>query len=146
MDKHYKDKVNVLLLVRISKIIKEQYRQKIEEHEVLHGHGMILHALKDKGRMSQVQLSRYLNVKPASVCTLLQNMQKEGLITREADTHDERVMLTSLTEKGLLKSEEVDKAWKEIDAEYRELFSEEEYITLRNLCFRILEKYEHIEV
>lgn len=146
MDQRFNKKVNALLLLRASKIIREQFRQKTEKHNIAQGHGMILHVLKDKGHLSQVQLSKLLNIKPASVCTLLQNMQKEGLIIREADKKDERIMLSSLSALGKEKAEIVENTWIEIEKEYQEILDQEEQITLRRILFKILEKYDHVEI
>lgn len=146
MDQRFNKKVNALLMLRVSKIIREQFRQKTELHDIAQGHGMILHVLKDKGKLSQVQLSKFLNIKPASVCTLLQNMQKEGLIIREADKKDERIMLTTLSPLGKAKAEIIENTWIEIEKEYQEILSEEEQIVLRKILFKILEKYDHVEI
>jgi DNA-binding MarR family transcriptional regulator len=73
-------------------------------------------------------------------------MQKEGLIIREADKKDERIMLCSLSSLGKEKAEIVENTWIEIEKEYQEILDQEEQMTLRRILFKILEKYDHVEI
>lgn len=138
MESKLNEKPTCILAMKAGKTIKEIFRINIEKHGILHGHALTLYVLFDHGTISQIQLSRILNIKPASVSTVLQSMKKEELITRTPDPSDDRIMLTSLTEKGKLQAETVVKTWDSIEKSVKDLYTDEEFKQLRYLCSKIL--------
>jgi MarR family transcriptional regulator for hemolysin len=58
-------------------------------------------ALKDGARLSQKELARFAGVEQPSMAQLLARMERDGLISREADPADKRSSLIALTEKAL---------------------------------------------
>lgn len=141
-----KEKQTCLLIFRAGKIIKELFRISIEKQGILNGHAMILHVLYDHGTLPQVQLAKMLGIKPASVTTLLQSMVKEELINRTPCDRDERIMLTSLTEKGIRQAEAVIKTWRETAQLIECMFEKEEYETFRQLSIKLIENYSSIQL
>lgn len=47
------------------------------------------------------ELSKTMFVSTARIAALLKHMEEKGLITRQADLHDSRQIIVSITEKGL---------------------------------------------
>lgn len=69
--------------------------------------GMLLMLRNEGGGLSQADIAEELCVKPSSVTSMLNNMEKDGVITRENDASDKRIKRTYLTEKGIKISDEV---------------------------------------
>lgn len=62
--------------------------------------GMLMLLRTEGNGMSQTQIADELCVKPSSVASMLNNMEKEGLIVRKSDNDDKRVKRIYLTENG----------------------------------------------
>ncbi len=118
---------------KAGKKIKDLLHQEMDKKGICHGHAMILHVLNDYGCLSQVQLARILSITPASISSIIQGMRKEGLINRIPDPKDERIMLTSLTEKGMNQAVIVIEVWEKVEREFSKCFSPAEYEALSRL-------------
>ncbi len=68
---------------------------------------IIKHRSQAQG-ISQVDMSKYLIVTPSSMTRLIDNLEKEKLVTRSAQKADRRVNLIGITAKG---SNLIDKVW-----------------------------------
>lgn len=64
------------------------------------GEAFAIHQLAHRGTMTPSQLAVALNATSGRISTLLSAMEKKGLITREVDPDDRRVVLVNLTEEG----------------------------------------------
>lgn len=62
--------------------------------------GMLILLRAEGNGMSQTQLAEELCVKPSSVASMLNNMEKEELIIRKSDGEDKRVKRIYFTETG----------------------------------------------
>lgn len=60
----------------------------------------VLEALSHLGPMSHCALAAKLLVSPSNLTTVLDNLERDGLVKRERDTADRRVSITSLTPAG----------------------------------------------
>lgn len=69
--------------------------------------GMLLMLRNEADGMSQADIAEALCVKPSSVTSMLNNMEKDGVITRISDTTDKRIKRTYLTDKGIEISDKV---------------------------------------
>ncbi len=128
-----------LSFVKAGKQIKDKFRKKVEKAGLMHGHAMVLHVLSNHENMSQIQIAKVLEIKPASISPILQCMQKEGSIERKSDPNDDRTILVSLTEKGVEQAQRVVKFWKEVEKEIFASFSKEEIEQLSRTIKRIME-------
>lgn len=68
--------------------------------------GMLILLRSEGNGISQAQLADELCVKPSSVTSMLNNMEKEDLIVRKNDAADKRIKRIYFTEKGEKISEE----------------------------------------
>nr|WP_303740756.1 MarR family transcriptional regulator [Lutispora saccharofermentans] len=59
-----------------------------------------LYYVKAKGRISQRDLSNLMNVKDSSAGRLIDRLERDGLIERERNDFDRRVIYIKLTDKG----------------------------------------------
>jgi MarR family 2-MHQ and catechol resistance regulon transcriptional repressor len=66
-----------------------------------------MEALYHLGAMAQVEVSRKLLLSTANITTVLQNLEKRGLVTRERDAKDQRIVRVSITEKGAALVEQI---------------------------------------
>ncbi|MBW3079151.1 MarR family winged helix-turn-helix transcriptional regulator [Bifidobacterium simiiventris] len=64
------------------------------------GEMFAIRQLAHRGTMTPSQLAAALNATSGRISTLLSSMEKKGLITRETDPDDRRVVLVNLTDAG----------------------------------------------
>lgn len=60
----------------------------------------VLEALHHLGTLSQIEVARKLLLSTANITTVMQNLEKAGLIRRERDTADQRIVRVSITATG----------------------------------------------
>ncbi|NMN00814.1 MarR family transcriptional regulator [Bifidobacterium sp. DSM 109958] len=65
-----------------------------------HGEPFVLHDLLRRGTLTPSQVAEALNATSGRVSTLLASMEKKGLITRDVDPDDRRMVRVSLTDAG----------------------------------------------
>ena len=86
---------------------------------------VIYHIAQQKG-LHQKDLATKLNIKPASVSSIVNQMEAEGLLVRVQDEKDGRKFRLSLTEKGRKLLSNVINSWFKIQEDITKGFSEEE--------------------
>jgi DNA-binding MarR family transcriptional regulator len=72
---------------------------------------LLKHQAAESGGLSQVQLSDMMLVNRANITSLIDRMEKGGLVERTAASNDRRFNIVKLTEKGRKLLEEVDAAY-----------------------------------
>lgn len=80
----------------------------------------ILIVLKEKGRITQRELTQYLGIQPGSASEVLRKLEAAGLIVRTASEADHRTTDIDLTEAGLTEAE---KACVQREERHRQMFS-----------------------
>lgn len=115
--------------------IAKMYNRLTNEHGFSQAVGYVLINVK-KGGVPVTKIAPNMGIEPTSLSRLLNTMEDKGLIIREKDEVDRRVVNLSLTEKGL----EFQKISKKIVLEYNNFiysqFDKEELATF----FRVIEK------
>jgi DNA-binding MarR family transcriptional regulator len=79
------------------------------------GQELLLMQLWEQDGCSQVDLVRRLGLDPSTVTKMLQRLERDGLLTREACPEDGRVLLVCLTEPGRGLQQEVTRLWTELE-------------------------------
>ncbi len=87
---------------------------------------LIMHALAHKDGCSQLELVRATHLKPPTVSVTLKRMEEEGLVRREQDGMDMRIIRVFLSEKGMEHNQCVRQRLHSLDEELMSGFSEEE--------------------
>lgn len=82
------------------KIVK-MYNQEASEHGMTHTVGMALLNINPKEGTPSTQLGPAMGMEPTSLTRTLKTMEEKGLINREQDELDKRVVRIKLTEEGL---------------------------------------------
>lgn len=60
----------------------------------------VLEFIMSRDQVKPSDLTDFLATTPAAITTLMDRMEKNGLIVRERDTHDRRIVWLKLTQKG----------------------------------------------
>ncbi len=97
----------------------------------------VLEVLYHLGKLPQVEISRKLLLSTANMTTVLQNLEKDGLVCRERDRQDQRYMQVTITEAGRALIEKILPAHVAgIAAEMSVLTNDEQQI-LEQLCRKL---------
>ncbi|HAX73606.1 MAG TPA: MarR family transcriptional regulator [Firmicutes bacterium] len=108
------------------KIQNKVARDEFNKMNLTEGKPKILDFLLVNSGCSQKDISKNCHIEPATVTSILSSMEVEGLITRERNVKDKRVINVFLTENGKSTQEEVEKTFNRIDEWCFEGFSNEE--------------------
>ena len=101
---------------------------------------LILGFLKhnEERKINMKSLQEVLHIKASSVTSLVDTMQKNGLIEREQNPNDARENLIKLTEKGKIMAEKVESILEDMDEKAFSVLSKKETTTLRNLLLKVI--------
>jgi len=114
-------------------------------HELLHkldlhrGQHNILRALWAQDGLTHTELAQAAHVRPATITTTVQRMEKAGFVTRARDAKDQRVSRVYLTQSGREIRESVEQVWSQLDEERFAGFTSEERLLLRQLLLQVRE-------
>lgn len=98
---------------------------------------LIMRALAFEDGCSQLDLVRRTHLKAPTVSVTLRRMEEEGLVVREPNAMDMRVICVRLSEKGKQHNREIFKRLQTVDGELMQGFSEEETATLLQFLERM---------
>lgn len=91
------------VLVSLRQIIRaiDLHSKKLERESGLTGPQLlVMQLIGTQGEMTSGVIAREVSLSQATVTTILDRLEKKGLLTRERSTHDKRKVMVSLTEKG----------------------------------------------
>ncbi len=97
------------------------------------------------GTVYQKDLEEHLSVRRSSVTSLLQNMEKSGILTRGGSEKDARIKTLVLTEKGKRLDENLIYYINTLEEKLMEGFSAEEKEVLQGYLLRMIENLENVE-
>ena len=112
-------------------------------HNTLEGMGVyrgqppLLFFLIENDGSTHRELAEFLHVTPATVSNMVKRMEKNGLVVRMADLHDERVSRVFITDQGRRISEDIERVFAQIEAEIIKGFTVEETEQMKNYLQRI---------
>lgn len=89
-----------MLLFRTFHMQRNFMRPRMAEMGLAHGQPRVLGYLAKEGPCCQRELAQHSEVDPATICRMLDSMEKGGLVTRQTDSKDRRAGLVQITEKG----------------------------------------------
>ena len=99
MEKHEEVLVSLRQIIRAIGL----YSKKLSKESGLTGPQLILmRSIKELGKVTIRQLSAHTNVSPATATTILDRLERNGLVVRVRSTTDKRKVHANLTEKGEL--------------------------------------------
>ncbi|WP_406263750.1 MarR family transcriptional regulator [Streptomyces sp. NBC_00191] len=93
-------RVSLDRLFELAEVLGAMMQRGVAERGLTTARAGVLWALFDDGPMTQRALAGRLGVTPRNVTGLLDALQQDGLVVREAHPTDRRATLVSLTETG----------------------------------------------
>lgn len=87
-------------LTRASDTMMARINNHLEDYDLTTSQFGAMEALYHLGTLSQVMLAQKILKSTGNVTTVLQNLEKRGLIERERDPADQRVVLVTLSAAG----------------------------------------------
>ncbi|MHC5228782.1 MarR family winged helix-turn-helix transcriptional regulator [Enterococcus sp. LJL99] len=133
------DCMNFLLSVSQHKVFK-YYSKLLQEYNITPAQAGILTCLWAEGQLTPKEIGKRLCLEAPTISGLLDKMQKQGLITREIDTNNRRVVFVTATEKADNMKPNIEKATKKMNQVVLDSFSEEEASLLKKLLNGIINK------
>ncbi|WP_353145627.1 MarR family transcriptional regulator [Chryseobacterium sp.] len=85
----------------VSRFITGLYKPHLEKLSLTYPQYLVMLVLWENGKVSIGKIGDCLHLDNGTLTPLLKRMEKNGLLNRTRSTDDERVVLISLTEKGL---------------------------------------------
>ena len=114
-------------------------------HNTLEGMGVyrgqppLLFFLIENDGSTHRELAEFLHVTPATVSNMVKRMEKNGLVKRQSDPHDERISRVFITDQGRRSSEDIEQVFAQIEKEIVKGFTVEEAQQLKTFFLRIYE-------
>ncbi len=133
--------------MRFGRLIRMYYSRihsQLAEVGLYRGQPPILMLLYKNDGMSQKEMARALNLSPATMTVTLKRMEKAGLVLREMDEHDQRILRVHLSEKGREMCETGESRIGVVTAELLEGFTLEEQQQLNEYLGRIARNMERV--
>ena len=129
---------------RLIRIYYSRIQSQLAEVGLYRGQPPILMLLYKNDGMSQKEMARALNLSPATMTVTLKRMKKAGLVLREMDEHDQRILRVHLSEKGREMCEIGESRIGVVTAELLEGFTLEEQQQLNEYLGRIARNMERV--
>ena len=119
------------------KLLDDAVRDRLRTSGLHHGQGRVLCAIARNGELSQVEIARGLHIERATVTNMIQRMEKAGLIERNPDAKDQRVMKVRLTAAGRQAEARVRKVWDDAERTIRKSIPSEMLDSAGDILVRI---------
>jgi len=125
------DKPLSMYLIDVNKLFFEKIKAKTNKLGINPSYRLIFMILaKNEKGLTQKEICDFTHFKASSISLLLQQMENEGLITREKATDDNRKTIVCLTKKGKDLDDRLKLIFKETDITLKESLSKEQYENL----------------
>lgn len=85
---------------RVVRLYYSRMQAQLAEVGLYRGQPPIMALLHKRDGMSQKEMARALNLSPATMTVTLKRMERAGLIEREMDGRDQRILRVHLSEEG----------------------------------------------
>ena len=129
------------LLAQVCRMSGHRLRVHMTKIGLHKGQGFALIHLWHHEGIPQRELSRAMHISPASVTNMLQRMERDGLIVRERDREDQRVVRVFLTDKAKGMREEARAVFHQMEEELSSIYTDEEKATLHRLLMKLHDRF-----
>lgn len=120
----------------------KRVKRRLHAHGLSKGQPEMLEYLAKNDGCIQKEVADNCNLEPATVTSVLGNMEKSGFIKRESNPKDRRILNVYLTEKGKEAQKKAADVITEIGEDNFKGFTEEEKLQFSGYLNRILENIE----
>lgn len=124
---------------QVSRLEHVRAHELLEELGLYRGQHRILRALWAQDGLTHTELGEQAHVRPSTISTTIQRMEKAGLVERKHDAEDQRVSRVYLTQEGRALQGNVEQAWRRLEQETFAGLTLEERIVLRRLFLQMRE-------
>ncbi|SFI72266.1 MarR family winged helix-turn-helix transcriptional regulator [Thermoflavimicrobium dichotomicum] len=121
------------LLTLFKQMIRQLHhiaREELKELNITMPQAQVIRVLREEGPQSLVELSKKLESSTSSLSGIVDRLEKEGLVSRERDQKDRRVVWISLTPKCKELIKKIPDTQAQYIRKYVEKMSEEDVILL----------------
>ncbi|MCK4355819.1 MarR family transcriptional regulator [Candidatus Bipolaricaulota bacterium] len=129
------------LLLQVCRLTGDRLRVKMEEIGVHRAQGLVLLQLCHRDGISQRQIIQARHVSPATMTNMLQRMERDGWITRERDSNDQRMVRVYLTEKAKSLRKEAQQTFRGMEEELASVYTDEEKEMFCRLLMKLHERF-----
>ena len=107
------------ILMHNGRLIERALEAELSPLGLHHGQGRILLNIKTSKEITQADLARLMDIKPATVTNMLKPLEKKRLVKRKLDAKTNRAVIVSLTAKGESACVQIKSAWDRIEKRMR---------------------------
>jgi len=129
------------LLMQACRLTGERLRGKMEEIGIHWAQGFVLMHLWHHDGVPQTEIARARHIRPATVTSMLQRMERDGWIHRKRDADDQRVVRVHLTLKAKQLHAEARDVFREMEEEFSGIYTDEERATLHRLLLKLHDRF-----
>jgi DNA-binding MarR family transcriptional regulator len=133
------------LLLQVCRLTGDRLRVKMEKIGVHRAQGIVLLQLCQHDGISQRQIVQARHVSPATMTNMLQRMERDGWITRERDSDDQRMVRVYLTEKAKSLRKEAQQTFRGMEEELASVYTDEEKEIFCRLLMKLHDRFAPIE-
>ncbi|MCF7849792.1 MAG: MarR family winged helix-turn-helix transcriptional regulator [Kiritimatiellales bacterium] len=103
------------ILMHNGRLLQRAVEEELAPLGLHHGQGRILLAIASCDAITQADLARLMDIKPATVTNMLKPLEEKKLIHRETDPKTNRAVVVALTPAGKRACTEIQTAWDRIE-------------------------------
>jgi DNA-binding MarR family transcriptional regulator len=133
------------LLHRAAHRMRAAMEEQAEKHGIQLREFIVLTALKESGQTTQLALGQALGLDKTTMTSLLDRLEQEGLVVRQADPHDRRARIPEATNAGRTLQTKVANALARVEKDLLGGFSAAEQYSLRSMLCHIIRTGEGSE-
>jgi DNA-binding MarR family transcriptional regulator len=104
------------ILMHIGRLLERAAEGELAPIGLHHGQGRILLAIASCDAITQADLARLMDIKPATVTNMLKPLEEKKLIQRKTDAKTNRAVIVSLSPVGKKVCTQIQAAWDRIEA------------------------------
>lgn len=133
------NKTITYLFTRVTNLFRSELEKELQEIGLHSGQVFILFELWNIDGLSQIDLSKKLNLSPPTINKMVKSLEKNNFIKCSACKMDGRIMRVYLTEKGSDQQTLVQTKWQEFEHKFFTGLNETEQL----MFFQLLGKIEN---
>jgi len=107
------------IIIHNGRLIERAIEGELAPIGLHHGQGRILLTIASCGEITQADLARLMDIKPATVTNMLKPLEQKKLIFRKIDEKTNRAVLVSLTPAGERSCAGIQAVWDRIETRMR---------------------------
>lgn len=132
----------VFHFIKVSKRLQNALGLKNDAYNLSHSEASALLIIDAKKETSQIDIALKLHLKPASIVSLIDELEKLKLVKREAAKQDRRRYQIKLTEKGHEEVKKIRVQTKNIEEAIKNRLTENEISTLSSILEKLSDDVE----